>query len=125
MSTIESSENSPERISEKVKMPLYPEFDREIAFSRSVGLVTEAELAALESKTVAIAGLGGVGGHHLLTLTRMGVGGFSLAEFDQFALENFNRQGGADLSTIAQPKLDVMVDRALKINPNLRITRFA
>jgi len=99
-------------------------FDREIAFSRTLGLVTRDELAALERKTVAIAGLGGVGGSHLITLTRLGVGGFNLAEFDTFSLENFNRQRGAKISTLGKPKLDVMEDAARQINPELRIRRF-
>ena len=99
-------------------------FRREIAFSRTLGLITRDELKALEGKTVAIAGLGGVGGSHLLTLTRLGLGGFHLADFDTFALENFNRQAGANMSTLGQPKLDVMEDAARQINPDLRIRRF-
>jgi molybdopterin/thiamine biosynthesis adenylyltransferase len=81
-------------------------------------------LKTLEGKTVAIAGLGGVGGSHLLTLTRLGIGGFHLAEFDTFGLENFNRQAGANMSTLGRLKLDVMEEAARQINPELRIRRF-
>jgi molybdopterin/thiamine biosynthesis adenylyltransferase len=101
-----------------------PGFERDVAFSRTLGLVTRAELNALGGKTVAIAGLGGVGGSHLITLTRLGIGGFHLAEFDTFGLENFNRQAGANMSTLGQPKLDVMENAARQINPELRIRRF-
>jgi molybdopterin-synthase adenylyltransferase len=96
-------------------------FDRGIAFSRTLGLVTPEELDSLGQKTAAIAGLGGVGGSHLLTLTRLGIGGFHLAEFDTVGLENFNRQSSATLDTIGRKKLDVMVEQALQINPELRI----
>jgi len=48
-------------------------FDYEEAFSRNIGWLTEAELRQLRGKRVAIAGLGGVGGAHLLALTRLGV----------------------------------------------------
>jgi molybdopterin/thiamine biosynthesis adenylyltransferase len=99
-------------------------FDREIAFSRTLGLVTRDELKTLGGKTAAIAGLGGVGGSHLLTLARLGIGGFHLAEFDSFGLENFNRQPGAMMANLGQPKLDVMEDAARQINPELRIRRF-
>ncbi|HZU22435.1 MAG TPA: ThiF family adenylyltransferase [Terriglobales bacterium] len=99
-------------------------FEREIAFSRTLGIVTRQELAVLERKRVAIAGLGGVGGSHLLTLTRLGIGRFHLAEFDKFGLENFNRQTGANLSTLGRPKLDVMEEAARQINPELHIRRF-
>ena len=99
-------------------------FNREAAFSRTVGWVTEEELRCLRDKTVAIAGLGGVGAIHFLTLTRLGVGGFHLAEFDTFGIENFNRQIGADMTTIGRKKLDVMKEQALRINPELRIKTF-
>ncbi|MGD8913106.1 MAG: ThiF family adenylyltransferase [Candidatus Thiodiazotropha sp.] len=99
-------------------------FDFNTAFSRTIGWVTEAELQQLNNARVAIAGLGGVGGSHLLTLTRLGVGCFNLADFDTFALENFNRQAGANLDTIDRPKLEVLLEMALSINPELDIRQF-
>ncbi|MES9972152.1 MAG: ThiF family adenylyltransferase [Candidatus Thiodiazotropha sp.] len=99
-------------------------FDYQIAFSRNIGWIREAELQQLRNSRVAIAGLGGVGGSHLLTLTRLGVGGFNLADFDSFALQNFNRQAGANLTTIDRPKLDVLLEMALSINPELDIKQF-
>jgi molybdopterin/thiamine biosynthesis adenylyltransferase len=99
-------------------------FDPEIAFSRTLGLVTHDEMKELRRATVAIAGLGGVGGSHLLTLTRLGIGAFHLADFDSFGLENFNRQTGANMSTLGQPKLDVMCALAREINPGLSIRGF-
>ena len=47
-------------------------FSYDEAFSRNIGWVTEAEQQALRGKRVAIAGLGGVGGVHFLTLARLG-----------------------------------------------------
>jgi molybdopterin/thiamine biosynthesis adenylyltransferase len=99
-------------------------FDFSTAFSRTIGWVTEEEQHQLRRARVAIAGLGGVGGSHLLTLTRLGVGGFNLADFDSFALENFNRQAGANLHTINRPKLDVLIEMALSINPQLDIRHY-
>ena len=54
------------------------------AFSRNIGWVTEAEQQRLRQARVAIGGLGGVGGVHLLTLARLGIGGFAIADFDVF-----------------------------------------
>ncbi|MEW8207449.1 MAG: ThiF family adenylyltransferase, partial [Candidatus Thiodiazotropha taylori] len=99
-------------------------FDYQLAFSRNIGWLTEAEQQQLSNARVAIAGLGGVGGSHLLTLTRLGVGRFNLADFDSFAVENFNRQTGANLNTVGKPKLDTMIDAALAINPLLDIKPF-
>lgn len=99
-------------------------FDYFRAYSRNIGWVTLAEQQILSSKRVAIAGMGGVGGEHLLTLTRLGVQNFHLADFDSFDVENFNRQAGASLVSIGMPKLETMIQMALEINPNLKITRF-
>lgn len=94
------------------------------AFSRNIGWLTRHEQALLSQKRVAIAGLGGVGGVHLLTLCRLGIGKFHLADFDSFSLVNFNRQVGASVSTLGQAKLDVMTRQAQDINPELAIKGF-
>lgn len=99
-------------------------FDRNIAFSRNLGLITQAELDDLKNKTVAIAGLGGVGGSHLLTLVRLGVGGFHISDMDTFGIENFNRQVGATMDTIGRPKIEVLAEMARAINPEVRIKTF-
>jgi molybdopterin/thiamine biosynthesis adenylyltransferase len=100
------------------------QFDYDEAFSRNLGWVTDREQEMLRSKRVAVAGLGGVGGSHVLTLARLGIGSFQLADFDTFALANFNRQAGAAMSSVDQPKLDVIAAMALDINPELHIARF-
>ena len=104
--------------------PATDAFDYDVAFSRNLGWVTREEQQALRHKRIAIAGLGGVGGLHLVTLTRLGIGAFHLAEFDRFDLANFNRQFGASMSTLGIPKLDVVAGRARDINPELRIDAF-
>lgn len=105
-------------------MGVHGSFDYEQAFSRNLGWVTVEEQARLRASRVAIAGLGGVGGIHLLTLTRLGIGKFHLADFDTFDLPNFNRQAGASVSTLGLPKIDVMAAQARDINPQLNLTLF-
>ena len=100
-------------------------FDYDEAFSRNIGWLTRQEQAALRHKRVAIAGLGGVGGVHLLTLCRLGIGKFHLADFDTFDLANFNRQAGATVNTLGRNKLDVMIQQARDINPELELAGFA
>lgn len=99
-------------------------FDYNLAFSRNIGWVTESEQALLRTKKIAIAGLGGVGGSHLITLSRLGVGKFSISDLDVFELANFNRQAGASISHLDQPKVEVMKQMALDINPEMEITTF-
>jgi molybdopterin/thiamine biosynthesis adenylyltransferase/nitroreductase len=99
-------------------------FDYRQAFSRNIGWVTETEQRLLREKRVAIAGLGGVGGSHLLTLTRLGIGAFHIADFDAFDLVNFNRQAGAKMSTLGVPKVAAMAAMARDVNPELDIVEF-
>lgn len=99
-------------------------FDYGHAFDRNIGWVTSAEQQRLKTKRVAIAGLGGVGGFHLLTLARLGVAKFRIADLDTFELANFNRQAGAAMSTLDRPKVDVLADMARDINPDAEIDVF-
>lgn len=99
-------------------------FDYGSAFSRNIGWVTPAEQARLRGARVAVAGLGGVGGAHLLTLARLGIGNFNIADFDQFEVHNFNRQVGAVMSTVGQSKAAVLAGMARDINPEADVRVF-
>jgi molybdopterin/thiamine biosynthesis adenylyltransferase len=100
------------------------DFNYDQAFQRNIGWLTREEQQALRNKRVAIGGLGGCGGAYVTTLARLGIGAFSLADFDSFELANFNRQAGAKMSTVGKPKLDVVRAMALDINPELNIRSF-
>ncbi|NII10577.1 ThiF family adenylyltransferase [Oleiagrimonas sp. C23AA] len=99
-------------------------FDYETAFSRTIGWITRTEQPILRAKRVAIAGMGGVGGSHMLTLARLGIQSFNVADLDRFGIENLNRQAGAFQSTMGQPKVDVLCRMARDINPDLDINTF-
>lgn len=94
------------------------------AFSRNIGWVTPVEQERLRNARVAIAGMGGVGGYHLLALTRLGVGNFNIADLDSFELANFNRQTGATVSALGRAKVDVLCELAREINPEVNLTSF-
>lgn len=94
------------------------------AFDRNVGWVTDDELEVLKGKRIAIAGLGGVGGYHLLTLLRLGVERFNLAEMDVVELANFNRQSCAGMSNMGKRKIDVLADMGRNINPDADFNLF-
>lgn len=97
------------------------DFSYQVAFTRNIGLVSRVEQDRLRHTTVALPGLGGVGGLHLLTLARMGFGRFHIADFDEFSLANMNRQHGAFMSTIGQDKLKVMTKMVQDINPEVQL----
>jgi len=99
-------------------------FDYDDAFSRNIGWLTEAEQQLIKSKRVAIAGVGGVGGIHLLTLSRLGIGNFNIADLDIFEQGNFNRQAGAYMQNIGREKVEVMAEMAQGINPDMGMKTF-
>lgn len=99
-------------------------FDYDDAFSRNIGWVTEQEQATLRTKRIAIAGMGGVGGFHLITLSRLGIGAFNIADMDEFEQANFNRQIGATMNTVGMPKVEVLANMAQAINPEIKVNQF-
>lgn len=96
-------------------------FDYGTAFCRNIGWLTGAEQSRLQQKRIAIAGMGGVGGFHLLTLARLGIGNFTIADLDAFELANFNRQVGSGMSTLGLDKVNVLAEMARDINPECDI----
>ena len=100
-------------------------FDYDEAFSRTRGWVTAEEQAVLRQKRVAIGGMGGVGGAHLLVLARLGIERFTIADGDAFELANMNRQHGASVHTLGRSKVEVMAELARGINPGAEITELA
>ena len=99
-------------------------FDYDRAFSRNIGWVTPTEQAKLKKSRVAIAGLGGVGGAHLLTLARLGMEHFNISDFDDFDVHNLNRQAGAFMPFMGQPKIDTVARMARDINPDMELRLF-
>lgn len=101
------------------------DFNYEESFSRNIGLLTEEEQQKLRSFTIAIPGMGGVGGAHLISLVRQGFERFKIADMDMYEPKNFNRQYGANMTTLGRSKVDVMKEEALKINPHCTIEVFS
>ena len=97
------------------------QFSYDVAFSRNIGWVTEAEQLRLKHCKVAVGGLGGVGGNHAITLARLGIGAFTITDLDTFDWPNLNRQAGAYASTMGQTKIDTMAENLADINPEVKL----
>lgn len=89
---------------------------------RTAILLGEAALERLHNAHVAIFGIGGVGGYTAEALARSGVGKLTLIDRDTVSLSNINRQIIALHSTVGQPKVEIMKQRILDINPNCQVT---
>lgn len=99
-------------------------FDYNKAFSRNLGWVNKEEQEKINSIVIAIPGLGGVGGHHLHSLIRVGFSKFKIADFDTFDVHNFNRQLGSSMKTVGSEKIEVANTMATEINPDCTIEKF-
>jgi molybdopterin/thiamine biosynthesis adenylyltransferase len=99
-------------------------FNYEEAFSRNIGWVTKEEQQILRNTKVAVGGLGGVGGDHTIVLTRLGISNFHISDLDEYDVPNFNRQAGANMSTLGKPKAAVMEETILGINPEATVKNF-
>jgi molybdopterin/thiamine biosynthesis adenylyltransferase len=86
--------------------------------------LSEEEQARVRRARVAILGMGGVGGAHLITLARLGIGAFSIADPDRYDVANFNRQHGATVHTLGRNKAEVMAEHARGINPEVDLRVF-
>ena len=96
-------------------------FNYETAFKRNLGWLSRDEQNRISKAVIAIPGMGGVGGHHVHSLARVGFQNFKIADFDQFELHNFNRQIGAKMSTLGRNKAQVMKELILQINPKAQV----
>jgi len=86
-------------------------------FSREAMLIGEEGIALLRQKTVAVFGIGGVGGQAAESLARGGVGKLVLIDNDTVSESNINRQVIALHSTVGQQKTAVMAARIKDICP--------
>lgn len=90
-------------------------------FSRTELLLGADGMEKLKNARVAVFGVGGVGGYAVEALVRSGIGEIDIFDNDTVALTNLNRQIIATHDTVGRYKVDVMKERALSINPDIKV----
>lgn len=90
-------------------------------FSRTELLIGQEALQKLAAGRVAVFGIGGVGSYAVEGLVRTGVGKLVLVDNDCVCITNLNRQLHATHKTVGKPKVEVMRDRILDINPRAEV----
>ena len=91
-------------------------------FSRTELLLGAEGVKRLRDASVAVFGIGGVGGYVVEALARSGVGRLHLIDHDTVSVSNLNRQIIATVSTIGRYKADVARERVLDINPEAKVS---
>ena len=92
--------------------------------SRTRLLIGEDGIDKLHKSRVAVFGIGGVGGYVCEALVRSGVSSFDLIDKDVVSVSNINRQIIALHSTVGRPKVEVMKERMLDINPSVNVNTY-
>ncbi len=93
-------------------------------FIRTELLIGKEAVKKLNNSRVAVFGIGGVGGHCAEALVRSGVGTIDIIDNDVIAESNINRQIVALHSTIGRYKTEVMKERLLDINPDVKVNEY-
>ena len=93
-------------------------------FSRTELLIGKEGIEKLQNSKVAVFGIGGVGSFAVEALVRAGIGHLVLVDYDKYDITNINRQLEAKHSTIGKYKIDVMKQRILDINPNIKLETY-
>ncbi len=88
---------------------------------RNRGALLPVEQQRLQRAGVVVCGCGGLGGHVIENLARIGIGRLRLVDPDMFTSSNLNRQPGALRDTLGKNKAEVMAERVHQITGNCRV----
>lgn len=89
--------------------------------SRTELLLGSEKLEKLKKAHVLVVGLGGVGAYAAEQICRAGIGEMTIVDGDDVEASNINRQLPASVSNIGKDKADIMGERLLDINPDLKL----
>ena len=86
-------------------------------------LFKEEGINKLQNSNILVVGLGGVGSFAAEFLVRAGIGKMTIVDGDTVDITNINRQLPALHSTVGKPKVEIVANRLLDINPELNLTK--
>jgi Dinucleotide-utilizing enzymes involved in molybdopterin and thiamine biosynthesis family 1 len=90
--------------------------------TRTELILDDEKLKRLRNANVLVVGLGGVGAYSAEMICRAGVGAMTIVDGDHIHTSNRNRQLPALKSTEGLAKAEVMGQRILDINPDIKLT---
>ena len=90
-------------------------------YERNIPALTEAECEALRRKRVLVVGCGGLGGHLIEMLARIGIGALRVVDGDVFEPSNLNRQMLSEVPTLGLSKAKAAATRINRVNPEVEV----
>ena len=88
-------------------------------YARNIPALTEAECLTLRTKRVLVAGCGGLGGHIIDQLARIGVGQLRVVDGDVFEPSNLNRQLLSSVPVLGISKAGAAAEHIAWVNPEI------
>jgi molybdopterin/thiamine biosynthesis adenylyltransferase len=101
---------------EALALGIYP-----YRYLRNREAISLGEQLRLLTSRVAVIGAGGLGGHVILLLARLGIGTLVVVDYDVFDETNLNRQALSNMETLGKSKSEVAVRTVRSINPGVRV----
>ena len=93
----------------------------EARYAHNIPALTEAECLTLRTKRVLVAGCGGLGGHIIDQLARIGVGQLRVVDGDVFEPSNLNRQLLSSVPVLGISKAGVATEHIARVNPETEV----
>ena len=90
-------------------------------YARNIPALTEAECLFLQKKRVVVVGCGGLGGHIIDQLARIGVGFLRVVDGDVFEASNLNRQLLSRIPLLGVSKARAAAEHVAKVNPDIAV----
>jgi molybdopterin/thiamine biosynthesis adenylyltransferase len=90
-------------------------------YLRNREVISLQEQLTLAKSTVAVIGAGGLGGHVILLLARLGIGTLVVVDYDVFDETNLNRQALSSMETLGKPKPEAATATVSSINPGVEV----
>ena len=90
-------------------------------YARNIPALTEEECALLRQKRVLVVGCGGLGGHIIDQLSRIGIGSLRVVDGDVFEPSNLNRQLLSDVPHLGISKVKAAADHVVRVNPDVSV----
>ena len=90
-------------------------------YARNIPALTRAECEVLRQKRILVVGCGGLGGHIIDQLARIGVGFLRVVDGDVFEASNLNRQLLSSVPLLGVSKAKAAADHIARVNPDVAV----
>lgn len=90
-------------------------------YARNLPALTEAECLLLKNKRVLVVGCGGLGGHIIDQLARIGIGSLRVVDGDDFEETNLNRQLLSSIPLLGISKAKAAAEHIARVNPDITV----